>query len=97
MYKYSLEEQETAITICAADADCFVFTAIPAHIRKLKSMAERFPDSYKVTKEDQYGIEVSVSKKLIRFASPASEARREASRRNAAGALAKAREARQHI
>lgn len=83
MYQLTREEQET---ICLTDAarDTFeVGTLDPVYIRKLDKLCEQYPEHYRRTADNQRGEHIYIMpKKLLRFGKPASEARREANRRN---------------
>ena len=86
MYHLTNEERETTINFNAAERIATVDTADPVWIRKLDKLCEAYPDIYKCTSFDEkynakmYSI---ADKKYIGFKKPASEARREASRRAA--------------
>jgi hypothetical protein len=84
MYKLTPEEKETTINWCAADDTATVDTADTAVLRKLDKLAEVYPDTYKVVRIDpNYNAKrYSFPAKFIRFGKPASEAKKEASRRN---------------
>ena len=83
--KLTNEERETHIMWNAADKVATIDTADPVTIRKLDKLAQEFPETYRVTREDPiYGTKwYEVSARYIRFGKPASEARREASRAKA--------------
>jgi hypothetical protein len=72
-YKLTYEEQETSVNISAADKIASIYTCIPAHIRKLDKLCEKYPDHYKLETQDQYSRTYLVPKKLIRFCSPAAK------------------------
>ena len=84
MYQPTREEMETTCNWCAADSMATIDTADPAVIRKLDRLAEEYPDVYRCTRVDQTCLAkmYSVPARFIRFGKPASEARKEASRRN---------------
>lgn len=85
MAAYSLTnaERETHLLTDAA-SDCFeISTLDPVFIRKLDRLSEEFPEVYvrgEVTAWNEHSY--LMPKRLLRFGKPASEARREANRRN---------------
>jgi hypothetical protein len=85
MYKLTKEEQETTVNWCAADSTATIDTADPAVIRKLDRLVEQYPGVYTCTRVDQTCLAkmYTVPARFIHFGKPASEARKEASRRNA--------------
>lgn len=85
--KLSRAEMETHIRWDATESHAHICTNDPATIRKLDKLVAEYPDVYVGFKGD-YNKRYLVPLKFIRFAKPASEARREAGRR-----LAKARHA----
>ena len=87
---YSRAEQETSIVWDEEQKVARIYTASPATMRKLDKLCEACPDEYKQTwtETDKNGrvtaAKYQVPAKLVRFAKPASEARKEAGRRIAA-------------
>lgn len=76
------EEQETTINFDAASQTASVYTCHPGTIKKMEKLSNEFPKVYKRVKVDRWGgywYEMPV--RLLRFGKPASEARREASRK----------------
>lgn len=71
--KLTLEEQETIVNIMADDKTASIYTCIPAHIRKLDKLCEKYPEQYKLESYNDYSKTYSVPKKLIRFGSPAAK------------------------
>lgn len=63
-------EQETIINANAEEKMAEVYTADPVMIRKLDKMVEKYPDQYKVIKEDDVSKTYQFPKKLIRFGAP---------------------------
>lgn len=83
MYRLTRAERETTINWNMEQDTATIDTADPATIRKLDRLAEAFPEVYRCT-----GVDIAFQAKMyevptryIRFGKPASEARREASRR----------------
>ena len=93
MYKLTKDEQETTVNWCAADSTATINTADPSIIRKLDRLAEEYPGVYTCTHVDQtcFARAYTVPARFIRFGKPASEARKEASRRNSSFTRADAR------
>ena len=86
-YHLTLSERETLIRWSMEDKAVIIDTAEPAVIRKLDTLAAEFPEVYTCTRADEaYGAKryTLSDKRYVRFAKPASEARREANRRNGA-------------
>lgn len=87
---YTRAEQETSIVWDEEMKVANIYTASPISMRKLDKLCEACPDEYKQTwtETDKNGRVTSakyqVPAKLVRFAKPASEARREAGRKAAA-------------
>ena len=63
-------EQETIINANAEEKMAEVYTADPVMIRKLDKMVEKYPNQYKVIKEDDVSKTYQFPKKLIRFGAP---------------------------
>ena len=63
-------EQETIVNANAEEKMAEVYTADPVMIRKLDKMVEKYPDQYKVIKEDDVSKTYQFPKKLIRFGAP---------------------------
>ena len=83
-YNLSREEQETHIMWNAATKTATIDTADPAVIRKLDKLTQEHPEAYRVTRtDDLYGTKwYEVEARYIRFGKPASEATKEAAKRN---------------
>lgn len=86
-YTLSRYEQETHITWNAEEKTASVWTCDPATIRKLDKLVSQFPETYQCTEHSNEFAKYSVAAKFIRFGKPASEARIEAARRNAANMM----------
>ena len=63
-------EQETIINSNNAEKMAEVYTADPVMIRKLDKMVEKYPNTYKVIKQDDESKTYQFPKKLIRFGAP---------------------------
>ena len=63
-------EQETIVNANAEEKMAEVYTADPVMIRKLDKMVEKYPNQYKVIKEDDVSKTYQFPKKLIRFGAP---------------------------
>ena len=83
-YTLSRAEQETILRWDAETRVASIDTADPVTIRKLDKLTADHPDVYKCVREDsRYEAKrYEVPSQYIRFGKPASEARREASRRS---------------
>ena len=89
---YTAAERETTITFDDGRPDAIIYTASPVSLRKLDKLCSTNPEIYsRVWAEvDKAGGRITAAryvcrdKQLIRFAKPASAARREAGRRLAA-------------
>ena len=83
---YSRAERETSIVWDEELKVARIYTASPISMRKLDKLCEACPDEYKQTwtETDKKGRVIAakyeVTAKLIKFAKPASEARRNAAR-----------------
>lgn len=78
------EERETMLLTNAATDRFEISTADPVYIRRLEKLADAFPDTYQRGKVTKWGERsYTMPKRLLRFGRPASEARKEANRRNA--------------
>lgn len=77
-------ERETTIRWDAEEKVAHIWTCDPVQVRKLDRLCEEHPEEYKVIRRDDNGVRYTAPAKLIRFGKPASEARKEACRRNAA-------------
>ena len=88
---YRLYEQETSIMWDEEEKIARIYTASPAMIRKFDNLSANYPDAYKCVWEQDDGLakKYEVNKRFIRFGKPASEARKEASRKNAEKMLKK--------
>jgi len=91
-------EQETSIVWDEEEKVARIYTASPVSMRKLDKLCEDYPAEYlKVWEEKDEGGRVTAARyqtrcKRVKFARPASEARREQGRRIAALAAEKRRE-----
>lgn len=81
-YNLTLPERETTVRWDAEERIAHIYTADPVYMRKLDKLVEQFPDVYKPVMRDQYGAKYTVPIKYVSFRKPASEAMREAGRRN---------------
>lgn len=63
-------EQETIINSNNAEKMAEVYTADPVMIRKLDKLVEKYPNTYKVVKQDDESKTYQFPKKLIRFGAP---------------------------
>ncbi len=63
-------EQETIVNSNNAEKMAEVYTADPVMIRKLDKMVEKYPNTYKVIKQDDESKTYQFPKKLIRFGAP---------------------------
>jgi len=63
-------EQETIVTTDAETKIASVYTADPVYIRKLDALVKKFPDTYKVVKEDELSKTYEFPKKLLSFRQP---------------------------
>lgn len=63
-------EQETIVNSNNAEKMAEVYTADPVMIRKLDKMVEKYPNTYKVVKQDDESKTYQFPKKLIRFGAP---------------------------
>jgi hypothetical protein len=92
---YSKAEQETTVVWDEEQKVARIYTASPITLRKLNKLCEACPDEYRQTwmETDKNGrvtaAKYEVAAKYIKFAKPASEARKEAGRRIAAAMLKK--------
>ena len=79
---YSRMEQETSIVWDEEEQIAHIYAASPVTMRKLDKLVAEFPDVYKCVWIDKDGSakKYEVTKRLIRFGKPASEAVREAAR-----------------
>ena len=83
---YSRSEQETSIVWDEEQKVARIYTASPISMRKLDKLCAICPNEYKQTwtETDKHGrvtaAKYEVTAKLIRFAKPASEAKRNAAR-----------------
>lgn len=79
---YSRMEQETSIVWDEEEQIAHIYAASPVTMRKLDKLVAEFPDVYKCVWIDKDGSakKYEVTKRLIRFGKPASEARKEAAR-----------------
>lgn len=83
-YRLTRAEQETTITWDEEEKIARIYTASPVTMRKLDKLVEEFPDDYQLTQTfiNPAAKRYTVPARYIRFGKPASEARREANRRN---------------
>lgn len=63
-------EQETIINSNNAEKMAEIYTADPVMIRKLDKLVEKYPNAYKVIKQDDSSKTYQCPKKLIRFGAP---------------------------
>lgn len=90
--KYSMYERETSIVWDDQYKVAAIYTASPSSMRKLDKLCQDHPTEYKRTWQEidpdgsVTAARYETSCKMIRFAKPVSEARREASRRAALNA-----------
>ncbi len=63
-------EQETIINSNAEEKMAEVYAADPVMIRKLDKMVEKYPEQYKVIRQDDISKTYQFPKKLIRFGAP---------------------------
>lgn len=75
-------EQETTIVWDEEEQIAHIYAASPVTLRKLDKLVAEFPDVYKCVwvDKDESAKKYEVTKRLIRFGKPASEAVREAAR-----------------
>jgi hypothetical protein len=69
-YQLTRLEQETIVNSNAEEKMAEVYTADPVFIRKLDKMVEKYPETYKVIKQDEISKTYQFPKKLIRFGAP---------------------------
>lgn len=84
-----LEEQETVIVSYPIETgkDCEIYTTVPSEMKRLEKMVNKYPDVYKVLKDDKYGYTVSGPWKYSRPKNPRTmteEQRQKASERMSA-------------
>lgn len=82
-YSLSRYEMETHITWNTEEKIASVWTCDPASIRKLDKLVGTCPETYKCVERSDDFAKYSVASRFIRFGKPASEAQKEASKRNA--------------
>ena len=63
-------EQETVINSNNGERTATIYTADPVVMRKLDNMVERFPDEYKLIKENDISKTYECPKKFVTFGSP---------------------------
>ena len=82
---YTRYEQETSIVWDEDEKIARIYTASTVTMRKLDKLAATCPETYRCVWEQNDGLaqKYEVDKRYIRFGKPASEARKEAARRNA--------------
>lgn len=68
----SIEEQETTFNLYpkASDALCDIYSCEPAMIKRIKKYAERYPEEFKIEKEDNYGIFANCPRDWFPFRPP---------------------------
>lgn len=81
--QFTKSEQETIITFDAESESASVYSAHPATVRKLLKFCAEFPETYHHDKEAPGGHFFTMPKRQICFRKPASDKRREASRKTA--------------
>ncbi len=92
---YSKAEQETTVVWDEEQKVARIYTASPISMRKLDKLCEGCPDEYRQTwtETDKNGrvtaAKYEVAAKYVKFAKPASEAKKEAGRRAVAAMLKK--------
>ncbi len=82
--KLTAAEKETIILTSEAVDTASVYTYNRKLIKKLKNLANRYPDKIKLEKQDSHGgIYFVVPKKCVQVREPYSERRREVAREHA--------------
>lgn len=83
-HKLSPSERETTIRYDAETKQAIIDTVIPGDILKLDRLVEKYPETYRVLREDpDFGSKVyTCPAKYVRFGMPPSAAVVEAARRN---------------
>ncbi len=82
--KLTAAEKETIILTSEAVDSASVYTYNRKLIKKLKNLANRYPDKIRLEKQDSHGgMYFVVPKKCVQVCEPYSESRREAARKNA--------------
>ena len=66
------DEQELHINYCPTDMgqNCELYTTIPWLMKYMDKMVTKYPDTYKLVKDDQYSCTVSFPYKLIKPRAP---------------------------
>ena len=82
-YNPTRAETETTIRWDTEEKIAHIYTADPISTRKLDKLCAERPDTYRLVRRDANGAWYEAPAKMIKFGKPASEARREAGRRNA--------------
>lgn len=84
-YRLRAQEQETTITITRDEDFARIYTSDRRMMARLDALAREYPEEYKVTWADHQimgdnlpmGKRYAVRRKLVRFAKPVSEERKE--------------------
>lgn len=68
----SSDEQELLVNFSPSETGklCEVYTTIPYMIKYLEKMITDYPEDYKLIKEDQYSLTVSIPFKLVKPRKP---------------------------
>jgi hypothetical protein len=69
-YKYTPEELETYINYNNASDECHIYTCNKAIIKKLDEYVKKFPNEYKLDKQDNCSKSYITNKKYITIRSP---------------------------
>ena len=69
-YKYTPEEKETLINY-ADDSDiCYIYTCNKSLMKKLDNYCSKFPDTYKLTAQDDCSKSYTTNKKYVSVRAP---------------------------
>ena len=68
--KLTRSEQETIVNYQAEGEEGTIYTSIPTDIRRLQRLSEKYPESYKLIREDGVGVTYRFSKKLMTLRKP---------------------------
>lgn len=91
MMNLTRAEQETIINSDAESKMASVYTADPVMMRKLEKLAAKYPDSYKLVRQDEISVTYEFPKKLIRFGAPVTRVYSEEEKEKLREQLAKVR------
>ncbi|MBR1409446.1 MAG: hypothetical protein IJ573_11255 [Clostridia bacterium] len=95
-YTPSRDERETIILIYPTQAYADIGTNDPEQIRKLDRLCTEYPDDYRCTEVNRFGEQAyQVSKRLVAFKKPQTNAQK-AARRKAAQKMLSARGIKMH-